>query len=136
MNRLLALALTVLVLTLPNSVFADSEELCGTWINVDLKDSRSVKVIFKPDGKFERFRNNVDSKIPYREGTYKITEKWTDTEGNIYYKCLQSDNHGRQSKHLCKLSQSGKIIEIVWGHNEYPAEVSPRPGFYDKYTRQ
>jgi hypothetical protein len=136
MNRLLALLLIFFVLTLPNSVFADSEELYGTWINVDLKDTRSVKVIFKPDGKFERFRNDPNAKIPWREGTYKIVEKWTDSGGNIFYKCQQSDNYGRESKHLCKLSQSGKIIEIVWGHDDYPTEVSPRPGYYNKYTRQ
>ena len=41
MNRLLALALTVLVLTLTGSVLAGSEELCGTWVNMDYDDYSS-----------------------------------------------------------------------------------------------
>ena len=136
MNRLLALALTVLILTLTNGVLAGSEELCGTWINMEYPaHHKPVKVIFNPDGKFEKFRN-ADSKYPSLEGTYKITEKWTDSEGNIFYKFQQKDQMERDWKYLCKISESGKILEYVYGNDEYPTEVTPRPGYYFKYFRE
>ena len=135
MNRLLALALTVLVLTLTNGVLAGSEELCGTWINMDYKYPKPVRVIFNPDGKFEKFRK-ADSKFPQLEGTYKITEKWTDSEGNIFYKFQQKDQLERDWKHLCKISKSGNILEYVYGNDQYPTEVTPRPQYYFKYFRE
>ena len=136
MNRLLALALTVLVLTLTNGALAGSEELCGTWVNIDYDNShKSIRVIFNPDGKFMKFRN-ANSKSPQVEGTYKITEKWTDSEGNIFYKFQQKDQMERDWKYLCKISESGKILEYVYGNDEYPTEVTPRPGYYFKYFRE
>jgi hypothetical protein len=136
MNRLLVLALTVLVLTLTNGVLAGSEELCGTWVNTGYDNShKSMRVIFNPDGKFEKFRN-ANSKFPQVEGTYKITEKWTDSEGNIFYKFQQNDQYEREWKHLCKISKSGKILEFVYGNDEYPTEVTPQPGYYSKYFRE
>ena len=96
MNRLIVLSLTVLVLTLTGSVLAGSEELCGTWVNMDYDDSshRPTRVIFKPDGKYEMFRY-ADSKLPVYELTYKIEEKWTDSAGNIFYKCQYVNKYGR-----------------------------------------
>jgi hypothetical protein len=137
MNRLLALALLAVVLTLSNIVFAGSDELCGSWINVDYKNhfQKPVKVIFNPDGKFEKYRN-ADSKFPQWEGTYKITEKWTDSEGNIFYKFQQKDQLERDWKHLCKISNSGKILEFVYGNDEYPTEVIPGPQYYLIYFRE
>jgi hypothetical protein len=137
MNRLLALTLTFVVLTLTGGVLAGSEELCGTWINMDYakEGNRSTKVIFNSNGKFEEFRN-VDSKFPHIEGTYKITEKWTDSEGNIFYKSQAVNNWDRETKSLHKLSQSGKILEFVWAYDEYPTDVTPRPLYYHKYFRE
>ncbi|MGV7224949.1 MAG: hypothetical protein ACQ9MH_25965 [Nitrospinales bacterium] len=137
MNRLLALALTVVVLTLANSVLAGSEEWCGTWINMDYENNsrRATRFIVKPDGKFEQFRS-ADSKLPVYEGTYKIDEKWTDSAGNIFYKCQYVDKYGKNIKNLTKLSESGKVLEYVWGYDEYPTEVTPRPGYYSKYFRE
>ena len=110
MNRLLALALAVAVLTITSGVLAGSEELCGTWINMDYDDNshRATRVIFKPDGKYEMFRY-ADSKLPVYEGTYKIDEKWTDSEGNIFYKFQREDNYGRKPKHLANLANLEKF---------------------------
>jgi hypothetical protein len=136
MNRLLALALSVVILTITNIVFAGSEELCGTWINMDYTTHyKPVKVIFNPDGTFEKFRN-ADSKFPQVEGTYKLTEKWKDSEGIIFYKFQQRDQFERDWKHLCKISKSGKILEFVYGTDEYPTEVTPKPQYYHKYFRE
>jgi hypothetical protein len=137
MNRLLALALTVVVLALTNDVLAGSEELCGTWINMDYDNisKRPTRVIFKPDGKFEMFRT-ADATIPGGKGTYKITEKWTDSAGNIFYKYLLLANYGVEYKLLCKLSKSGKILEYMQGFDEYPTEITTSLDHYFKYTRE
>jgi hypothetical protein len=129
--------LTFAVLALVNGALADSEEWCGTWINMDYDNNvkRAARFIIQPDGKFEEFRS-ADSKLPVYEGTYKIDEKWTDSAGNIFYKCQYVNKYGSNIRMLHKLSKSGNILEYVWKHDEYPTEVTPGPGYYYKYFRE
>ena len=135
MNRLIALALTIVVLTFTNGVLAEQEKLYGIWINMDYEYPKPGKFNFKPDSKFERFRY-AESKVPYREGIYKIAEKWTDSHGNNFYKIQKVDELDIETKSLFKISKSGKSLEFVWGYYEYPTEVVPKPGRYLKYNRE
>ena len=106
-------------------------------VNMDYEGNRSrpTRVVIKPDGNYERFRN-AKSPIPAYEGTYKINSKWTDSAGNIFYKCLHVNRYNNELKFLYKLNKSGKVLEFVYGLDEYPTEVTPRPQYYYKYFRK
>ncbi len=62
----------------------EDEELYGIWINTDYNErDLPVKFIIKPDGTEEGYAK-IDSTHSYYHGEYIITDKWTDSEGNIW----------------------------------------------------
>ena len=59
------------------------KEVVGTWINPDYenRDNYWAKVIVKPDGIVEMYNDAKDTDFLF--GTITITDRWTDSEGNI-----------------------------------------------------
>lgn len=135
MKVYLALALSIACLCFTGTTFANSDEIYGTWINMDYKWGRPPqKMIIKPDGTFESFMN-ADSKIPSWRGTAVIDKQWTDSEGNIWYESRWEGNWGESGYQLTKISNSGKTREYVFEHAGYPKEIDPKHEFYRIYTR-
>ena len=75
-----------------------SEELLGTWINEEYADDWGyTTLIYKSDGVYEQY-TDASLKERHQHGTYTITDKWTDSEGNIWYKAT------------CKLTEGTQLI--------------------------
>ena len=91
MKTLVALVFSIVLLTFIGCSQQSNKELSGTWINMAYKDiydpeeSQKQKIVFYTDGKFESFKATSESKADYK-AVYKIEEKWTDKNGNIWYK--------------------------------------------------
>jgi hypothetical protein len=66
-------------------VAKENEELYGTWVNEDY-NSNSKYAIFewKADGTFIVYRKTTED-LPWEDGTYTITDKWTDSNGDVWY---------------------------------------------------
>jgi hypothetical protein len=63
------------------------EEIYGTWVNTtDYHGSRSYaqKIEFYDWGYWQEYSKETDEF--YKEGTYVLVDRWTDAEGNIWYK--------------------------------------------------
>ena len=139
-RRLLSILILVSALLIAISSYAsgkkayiakEDEELYGIWINTDYNErDHPVKFIIKPDGTEEGYAK-IDSTHSYYHLEYIITDKWTDSEGNIWYKVFYSILWYGSSKDteplylLSKIDKSGNILETVRSGIDYPTELGP-----------
>ena len=142
MKSLSALAFILTVVAFSGNAVAEekayvpkqNEELFGTWVNPDYKGLPHQKVVVHPDGRFERFTQQW-FKEPTTKFSYKITDKWTDSEGNIRYKVrLSSPIYAYYN--LCRISSSGKTMEYVLDRTDYPTEIDADTHTYRVYHCQ
>ena len=107
---------------------SDHEELFGAWVNASYDWSESInpaKLLYKPDGTFECF-DEPDGSNKNWWGTYSITDKWRDKEGNTWYKLTFSDYMaGTTHYELARISGSGTIFESCYFNVDYPTEIDP-----------
>ena len=148
--------ISIFVMTAPVSFEGGSkkEELYGTWINEEYKDTTPPFEIevYNPDGTYESFRTEVapwEKDVEILEGgwirdafrTYKIEDKWIDSEGNVWYK-VEAITGGYEKRPykvclLMKISDSNRILEYMYGKGEYYEEIDPSkvPYTYRIYYR-
>lgn len=111
-------------------VATEDEEIYGIWINPDYNDMEPrAKFIAKQDT-FETY-HKTDSTHRNTWGECTITDKWTDSEGNIWYKYVDTLSFYAGIKRttprycLAKIDKSGNILERVVSGIDYPAELGP-----------
>ena len=75
----------------------ENEELYGTWINqgTPRKFSYIPKQLLLPNA-FGNYSKVSDSN-PFEEGTFEIVSKWTDSEGNVWFKALRIRREERKA---------------------------------------
>ena len=143
MKSILALVLSIVISAFATQVIAgewgylakDQEELYGTWVNIKYVSGIPQKIIYKPAGTFNCFKD-VNAKVPCEGGRYLITGKWSDLEGNIFYKCNWVGDWGEEAYQITKISNSGKTLELVLGYDEPPRNIDAANVWYRKYTRK
>ncbi len=123
-------------------VAKENEEIYGTWVNTEYHTSEIYflpqKIITKPDGTFEMYDGMAD--IAHLTYKYTIIGKWTDSEGNIWYKLITE--HGGKTYgakpfyELHKISNSGLTWERASSTEAYPTEIDPDHLMYFIYYRQ
>lgn len=120
------------------------EEFYGTWINEKSVNAFHIqKLIISPSGTKEY--SNVSDSLPSVEvKPDQVDRKWTDSEGNTWYRkfgTIERDDGSILSyKALQKLSKSATVLEIVntiydanLGSVDYPTEISPKPPALQNY---
>ncbi len=111
-------------------VAKDNEELYGTWVNKDYNiGTYKAKRIFNADSTHQCYAVD-DSNNVIAKGDLVISDKWSDSEGNIWYKFIFPEwTHGSITGntlyYLAKISDSGKILETVASGIDYPTELGP-----------
>jgi hypothetical protein len=125
-------------------VAIEDEELFGTWINPDYDDTgKNGKIIIKPEGTYDEY-DNSNSDSTFLKWGYSITDKWTDSDGNTFYKFIVKDISTEDSdyKHkyyfLAKIDKTGNVYEHVFTYfgQDFPSEVDPNHGHYSIFNRQ
>jgi hypothetical protein len=102
-------------------VVKENEELYGTW----------------EDMTFENFRWLEGQDVGVYSGAYNVTDKWTDSKGNVWYrvhwKTSLWEHYG-----LFKVSNSGNKCEFVTDPIEYgyPKKIDPKAFTYRVYYRK
>ena len=122
---ILILVLAVFVLLAGGS---KKEEYYGTWVNTDYDVTNFIraKTIHNHDGTLIKYMSTSDTK-PYKTATFTIEDKWTDSEGNIWYKILYTETEQILSNfELTKISDNGTTLELVISIIDYPTEIDPR----------
>jgi hypothetical protein len=132
-------------LLVPESFYvpAADEPLFGTWVNPKLTNkSWYPKVIIHPWGLYEVFGSPSDEAYDWR-GTATIVEKWTDAQGNTWYKqfvrCSLKNFYSGHCFELDRISPDGGTLECIFGNLAWPdvSEMDPAANStYAKYRRQ
>ncbi len=151
MWRLSALMFVLTLITLwgctkGNYVAKPNEELYGTWTN----ESMTVQKETISATGYKAFSHISDSDSN-AEATTQITNKWKDSEGNIWYKTLGTGTSGEWDGYkwqtLQKLSKSGTMREEVvhvigtvksespFDPKSYPPTIDPKSPNYSLYYR-
>jgi len=119
----------------------ENEEIYGTWINPEygtMEALFSQKRITNPDGTWEEYSGMAD--IAYRTLKYTIIDKWTDSEGNIWYKLITEyggKTYGAKPFYeLHKISNAKLTWEFVSSAEAYPTKIDPDHPMYFIYYRQ
>jgi hypothetical protein len=113
-------------------VAKEDEELFGIWINFQYDGTNKYsKVQINPDGTWFEYINSYDEKPPFR-GEYTIIEKWTDSEGYIYYKTIVERNDVASDPLyiLSKIQKDGNVYEDIWTTLHMPEEFDTEKMLY------
>ena len=122
-------------------VAKENEEIYGTWVNTEYGTMEAAfwqKIINRSDGTSELYEGMAD--IAHATSKYIIIDKWTDSEGNIWYKIIREFGekaYGEKPYYeLHKISNSGLIWEYVFSFDNYPTEIDSNHPYYLIYYRQ
>ena len=142
MKPFLAIILSVALLLSAGITLAGPEDICGTWINTEYMhpphQRKAQKRIFNPDRTVTTYRYE-SSQSPIFEGTYTITEQWTDSEENTCYKVKATGKLAGQTAVwylLCRIGDSGKSLEIMYHPVDYHKKLDPTHPSYRVYQRK
>ena len=111
----------------------EKEELFGTWVNKDYSGRPPQKVIIKLGGS-ELFPNGNEKEAQWKTEQI-ISHKWTDSEGNIWYKSKYK-MPGDSGFQLLKVSNSGQTLEYIFQPIEHPKELDINNDNYRIYYRK
>lgn len=151
-SRLLLLAVSTALLALiqvggwaqEKYVPKPNEEIYGTWVNEKSVNFNHIqKAINTLDGWTEYF--NVSDSVPLDKRKKEIDRKWTDSDGNIWYRIFGtaiSGSYKMKYKELDRLSKSGAVLESVFTEAypdfdsaEYPTKIDPKDTTYRIFYR-
>jgi hypothetical protein len=109
----------------------ENEELYGIWVNQEYNTTTvHARWDWNSDGTWASYPKTTGE--PNWEGPYSITEKWTDAEGNVWYKVKWEDKWlALKGFGLIKISDSGNTIEANYSYGDYPAKIDPNQGFWE-----
>jgi len=112
----------------------------GTWINEDFNSHAFfARLELYRDGSWDGY-NRISDTGKKETGHYAIVDKWTDSEGNIWYKTHwwygPIDEEHISDYEIDKLSESGKVWEYISDAYEFPTEIDESDPRYHIYYRQ
>ena len=118
-----------------------NEELYGTWVNTDydgVYDESPQKFIHYNWGYTESF-GLVTAQYPNIRRVFYIMDKWTDSEGIIWYKVTwQLRGSPNMRFYIVKINVKEGSWEDIWSYKDFPSEsdLTPEHVKYEIYYRQ
>ena len=118
----------------------DYKFVSSTWINEEYNSHAfPARWELHRDGTFDGYNRISDTGKKYT-GYYVIVDKWTDSEGNIWYKMHVGygpiDEGPPSAYELDKFSESGKVWESISDNSAFPTEIDESHAKYHIYYRQ
>jgi hypothetical protein len=115
------------------------EEIYGTWVNMTYPgDSRQYpqKIVLHYWGEWEEYRDATQD--TFLSGTFVLVDRWTDSEGNIWYKDYVWARNGLHPNfELDKISKDGTVWEYVFASHDFPTadNMNSKNPYYRVYYR-
>jgi hypothetical protein len=99
-------------------------EIYGIWINPEYNFSHTPsKLIIHPNGRVDSYATD-STEISAAHFDIYITNKWTDSEGNIWYTYrLKMPDEAYYQYALAKIGDSGLTMETCSYPYEYPKKI-------------
>lgn len=101
-----------------------NEEIYGTWVNKNYDGiSKDQKIVYYYWG-YGEFYRIVTNENPAERFGFTITDKWSDSEGNFWYKMYEiTDNDYSVYFELCKISNNMTVLETAYNIGNYPTNA-------------
>jgi hypothetical protein len=102
------------------------EELYGTWLNVDysgIVGGNFQKIVFDDWGYSYDYRSIADR----NSLTSTIVDKWTDADGDIWYREFEQCPGFYGVLQLIRISDGGKTLEWVFDYRTFPEQEDLNP---------
>jgi hypothetical protein len=119
-----------------------AEPIYGTWINENYAGQSSEsaqKTIYYKWGYGEVFKKASDANLTGKF-TFILVEKWTGSDGSIWYKEFDLMSYGVRYYCLTRISKDGKTLETITsiGVMEFPSEsdLNPKRDAYRIFYRR
>ena len=118
----------------------DYRFVSGTWINEEYNSyAFCARWEMHRDGSWDGYNRISDTGKKYI-GHYALVDKWTDSEGNIWYKMHvwygPIDEEHISVYELDKFSESGKVWEYMGDKFAFPTGIDESHPKYHIYYRQ
>ncbi len=120
----------------------DNEEIYGSWVNTKYAAGAGYgyyqKWVIYNCGYWEGYYKATDE-FADNTGTYILVDKWTDSEGTIWYKgYLREKGYIYPHFELDKISQGGTVWEYVIAFKDFPNSdnMNPKNPYYRIYHRE
>jgi hypothetical protein len=110
----------------------EDETLYGIWVNEEYNEDNTTNAmyIYYGDGRGKSYKKTTDPE-PRSECRFTIEEKWTDKEGNTYYRILAKwanppyeELYATPWYLLVKIHVSGDVMETVASRDKYHEEIT------------
>ncbi|MGD9311089.1 MAG: hypothetical protein PVG51_18245 [Desulfosarcina sp.] len=135
MKAFITFAVCISVVLYAAISLSESDEICCTWINLKhIEGNFPQKIMFHYDGTYATYKEMVSSKTLSR-GTFQITKKWSDSNGDIWYQIIKEDSNKGKQFQLTKVSQNGRKLEFVCSKENFPREINLKSDSYCNYIR-
>jgi len=114
------------------------KDFVGTWINSEYnkwtESKLFAKLVIKSDSVMMAYDAET-SEIP-TEITMRIDDRWTDPNGDTYYKVYITWSGYLTMHELWRIDEAKETWELNWYRASYPDEINPKSGSYQIYYRQ
>lgn len=135
MKVFLTFAVCISIIFYAVTSLSESDEICCTWFNLKhIKGEIPQKIMFHYDGTFATYKkmNSIDA---LSRGTFQITKKWSDSNGNIWYQIIMNDPRTEKKYKLAKISQNGRALEFVCNPDNFPEKIDSKETSYCNFLR-
>lgn len=135
MRASIALAICLSLVFYAGVSLSESDEICCTWVNTKYETGTPPqKIMFHYDGTYATYASK-NSNDTLSRGMFQIVKKWTDSDGQIWYKMMMNDPTQGKKYKLAKVSNDGKKLEFVCKSDKYPTEINADESGYCNYLR-
>ena len=114
------------------------KDFVGTWVNPEYnkwtESKLFAKLVIKSDSVMLAYDAET-SEIP-TEITLRIDDRWTDTNGDTYYKVYIVWAGYLTFHELWRIDEAKETLELNYYRTSYPDEINPESGRYQIYYRQ
>ena len=114
-----------------------NEELSGTWTNEKSINTFHIQKMIIAADQLKEY-HEVSDASPYVEATQQIDGRWSDSEGELWYKISGRIKTGpwggRNYKALLKLTVSASVLEMVVSANDGDSASFDYPAKIEKYS--
>ncbi len=112
----------------------DTEELYGTWVNTNY--TVGIAKLVQSPSRWEMY-DTINDIAAHYSGISDIKDEWIDSDGNYWYRCLQSTINIPAWYCLFKISKSATVLEWMLSHSRYPTRiVKDDLGYYIYYRKE
>ena len=135
MKAIIPFAVCISIIFYAGISLSGSDEICCTWFNLKHVEGKfPQKIMFHYDGTYATYKEMVSSNTLSR-GTFQVTKKWSDSNGDIWYKIIKEDSIKGKQFQLTKVSQNGRKLEFVCSKDNFPNEINSNSDSYCNYMR-